>query len=69
MSIIASNSSTVLKKYSLPFSSPGLGLRVVADMLKQYSSLWLASKLLTTVPLPAPEKPDKTINKPLLFIT
>jgi hypothetical protein len=64
-----SKSSDSKKWYSRPFSSPGLGLRVVALTEKAILSGITESKCFTTVVLPDPDGAEKMMSLPkaLLF--
>src|SRR3546814_3278707 len=54
---MASNAARVLKKYSRPSSSPGLGARVVAE-IESVRSKWSATSRRESEVLPAPEGLD-----------
>ncbi|RNA04615.1 hypothetical protein BpHYR1_022483 [Brachionus plicatilis] len=59
-------SSRVTKWYSLPFSSPGLGLRVVCETLKANASGNSFINRFNKVDLPLPDGPQNTTGLKLL---
>ena len=67
-STISLKRSRSTKKYSLPSTSPGRGLRVVTDVEK-HTLFFPSIDLNTTVLLPAPDGPEMTISLPLSFIS
>lgn len=54
------NSSLVTKWYSRPFSSPGLGFRVVWETEKPKVLGWFSKRVLRRVDFPVPEGPQIT---------
>ena len=60
------NSGKETKKYSLPSTSPFLGLRVVWDTVNANVQGCAANSLSDNVPLPTPEGPQRTTDRPSL---
>jgi hypothetical protein len=60
---MARNSGTEMNWYSIPWRSPWRAGRVVAE-IESHSSGRRSSRARTTVPLPAPEGPEITNNRP-----